>query len=458
VNLSDRLRGIVGGGAGAVPVVRPADEGASSSASGRARLPHLLATAATLGGTVAEQSAGACVVVDRHYGPDEPFGRERVGAIVERLRGGEGELALLGRAWPSAEGLRGTLCVLDLETTGLAGGAGTRAFLIGCALVAADGVRVRQFLMPGLEHERAQLEALDAWFKATARVATQPAPRDPPDTASLSLVTFNGRTFDVPLVETRYLYHRLSWPLDGVPHLDMLHMARRLWRDPSGITDCALTSLERRWGGVHRVGDVPGCEIPSRYFQYVRDGDARPLEAVLEHNRLDLLSTALLLARALRLLRHGPQAASGVGECLGLGRVYERAGAADEAAACYQWAAELAARVPVEAGLSAEVMRRLARAHRRAGRLAEAAAAWTDLLGVRQAPAAIRREARLALAIHHEHRSRDLEQARRLALEALDEGARGRGRAEAEHRLRRLERKLAVRVAGGLLDAPGDLS
>jgi uncharacterized protein len=395
--------------------------------------------AEVLGGALVEAGGGACLVVERHYGAETRHGRESIGDVVDTLRSGADELAVLGRAWPSAAGLDGVLCLLDLETTGLAGGAGTQAFLIGCAIVASDGVRVRQFLMPGLEHERAQLDALTAWTADLSR------------TSAFSLITFNGRTFDVPLVETRYLYHRTAFPLDGVPHLDMLHPARRLWRDPRSAAGCALTTLERQLAGVHRIGDVPGFEIPSRYFQFARDGDARPLEAVLEHNRLDLLSTALLMARAVRLIARGPSAASSAGECLGLGRLYERAGRSDDAEACFHRAATLAARLGRDAPLQAEALKRLALVRRRAGRLQEAAEAWHAVLGVRGCSAAVRREAREALAIHHEHRSRDLQEARLLVLAALAEEEGGRGRAEAEHRLRRLERKMGGREAGRLM-------
>ena len=151
--------------------------------------------------------------------------------------------------------------------------------------------------MPGFEHERAVLSELQAWAKAHG-----------------ALCTYNGRSFDVPLIETRFMFHRVPCPLDGVPHLDMLHAARRLWRQrplTTGTPDpddssCSLAVLEKHIAGLHRVGDVPGYEIPSRFFKFVRSGDARPLEAVMEHNRLDLISLAAVLARAIVLITRGP--------------------------------------------------------------------------------------------------------------------------------------------------------
>ena len=143
------------------------------------------------------------------------------------------------------------LWFLDLETTGLAGGAGTQAFLVGCARLDAGGFRVRQFLLPGYEHERALLAQVSAWASAQG-----------------AIVTFNGKSFDVPLIETRYLFHRQRFPLEGRAHVDMLHPARRLWRargewEGSSEASCSLGTLEKLLAGVHRVGDVPGFEIPS---------------------------------------------------------------------------------------------------------------------------------------------------------------------------------------------------
>lgn len=443
--LGDRLREIVGGWPDPVPAIRRSGACAQAAPGDAAR--RLRQAAALLGGDLAEAAGGACVVVDRLYPAVARHGRAEVGALVGALRGARESLALLGRAWPSAGGLQDTpLCFLDVETTGLTGGAGTLAFLVGCAVVERDGVRVRQFLMPGFEHERAQLAALAAWLSG-------PAGR-----ADASLVTFNGRAFDLPLIEMRFAYHRQTCPLAERPHLDMLHAARRLWHDEAAASGCSLGALERRLAGVERAGDVPAWEIPARYIQFVRDGDARPLAAVLEHNRLDLLSTALLLARAVGLIARGPAAAATAAECLGLGRVFERAGAQEEAAACYRHAAAHPGAAPGAANVAAEALRRLALLHRRAGRLEVAAVAWRELLDRGGGAPAWRREAREALAIHHEHRTGDLAYARQLVLDLLADRPPGRARAAAEHRLRRLERKLRrpATLTAALDDEPTD--
>jgi hypothetical protein len=242
-----------------------------------------------------------------------------------------------------------------------------------------------------------------------------------------------------------------------VPHLDALHPARRFWRgrpevagpDPDDAS-CSLGVLERRLSGVHRVGDVPGFEIPARYFQFARDGRPEPLEAVLEHNRLDLLSTLAVCARAASLVVRGPAAAEHGYESLGLGRVHERVGQPSEAEVCYAHAAASAGRVG-EAPLRVEALRRLAVCQRRAGRAEEAAESWRALLATGGASGRARREAREALAIHHEHRARDFGAARLLVLDALAEPLADRHRTASERRLARLERKLSRPKSGDLI-------
>lgn len=438
INLGDRLRQVVTGALppGSVP---PADSATAPPHLARAVPPKIDGPrlADILAGQWLASTDGAVVLVDRYYSADRRHGREQIGEIVETIENGAGALNTLSKAWPARCGGRysSRLCFFDIETTGLAGGAGTQAFLIGCAIMENGGLRVRQFLLPGFEHERAMLAKV-AEFTATQG----------------TLVSFNGRSFDAPLVETRYLLHRLAFPLADLPHLDMLHPARRLWKQRPVIAgpaldddSCRLSVLERHLAGYHRIGDVPGFEIPSRYFRFVRDGHAHPLEAVLEHNRIDLLSLALVTARVLRLIERGPGETTHPRECLGLGRLYERAGVSDNAEICYQEAAALASRIGREPDVRAESLRRLALLRRRNGRMAEAADAWQDLVSTPGCSSSLRREAREALAIHHEHRSRDLQTARAFVLDVLSDHTAVRRHEQAEYRLRRIERKIAVR-------------
>ncbi|MEP6783324.1 MAG: ribonuclease H-like domain-containing protein [Acidobacteriota bacterium] len=446
----DRLRDIVKGARPSVPVLAPElDRRGGSFLPAEARsakpgdspapfeAPDYHRAALELGGAVVERSDGAVIIVDREYRADMLHGRMPIGEIVSTIEQGTEALKVMAQAWPSAKGvveagLQTRLLFLDLETTGLFGGAGTQAFLVGCASIEGTSIRVRQFLMPGFEHERAVLSEFQAWSKDHG-----------------TLCTYNGRSFDAPLVETRFMFHRAPCPLEGMPHLDMLHAARRLWRQrplASGTPDpddssCSLSILEKHIAGLHRVGDVPGYEIPSRFFNFIRRGDARPLEAVLEHNRLDLISLAAVLARAITLITSGPSMAATAQEAYGLARVYERAGAYDDAEASLLKTIEFAKRVGAEPEVHGEALRRLAWIRRRDRRLHEAAEAWRELAVLPRCGAALRREAKEALAIHHEHRLKDLQSARQHALDLLSEGAANSARVQ--HRLDRLERKLA---------------
>jgi uncharacterized protein YprB with RNaseH-like and TPR domain len=446
----DRLREIVKGARSAVPVVAPELDGDGSVGKGAAsdpparELPTFHVTdhthsALALGGALLERSDGQVIVVDREYRADMLHGRMPIGDIVSTIEQGSEALNVMAQAWPAyahsataGKPAGRDLLFLDLETTGLFSGAGTQAFLVGCAAIEGTSIRVRQFLMPGFEHERAVLSELQAWSKNHG-----------------TLCTYNGRSFDAPLIETRFMYHRVPCPLDGMPHLDMLHAARRLWRQrplASGTPDpddssCSLSILEKHIAGLHRVGDVPGFEIPSRFFNFVRNGDARPLEAVLEHNRIDLISLAAVLARAIRLITSGPSIATSAQEAYGLARVYERAGAYEDAEASLMKAIEFAKRVGAEPEVHGEALRRLAWLRRRDRRPNEAADAWRELAVLPRCAAALRREAKEALAIHHEHRLKDLQSARQHALDLLAEGVANPARVQ--HRLDRLERKLA---------------
>ncbi len=409
-SLGDRIRGIVRPPSPKGPGLHPDVGGILLDPPG----PPLHDIERTLGGEWRDR----CFVVERRWDPDARHGRETVGALSERLERSSGEATLFAMGAP-----RPPFIFFDLETTGLSGGAGTQVFLVGCGWFAAGGAFVtRQFLLTREADERALLETVRTEL---ARAG--------------ALVSFNGKSFDAPLLETRYLFHRLEWIGDRVPHVDVLHPARR-----RADADCSLTALERRLIGAKRVGDVPGFEIPSRYFQFVRTGDARPLVAVLEHNRQDLLTLATLASRLLHLSRVGPGEACNAGEALALGRTYARAGCEDRARDAFVRAIAMS-RAPAGAydPIRIDSLRALALAWRRARRFDQAAQCWRQVMDVRGCPPHIAREATEALAIHHEHRVRDLAAARGFALRGLDADVPPAWTKAVQHRLARLDRKLA---------------
>jgi uncharacterized protein len=382
----------------------------------------------TLGGEFREVAGRRSFVVVRRFEADRPYGSCTIGDLSDRLT-----LAQASAPLVSVAAARPPFVFFDLETTGLNGGAGTHVFLAGCAWF--DDQRsfvVAQHLLVDFPSERTMLAAVaDDLARAGA------------------LVSFNGKSFDAPVLETRYLFHRLTSPCAALPHVDVLHPARRFWGRDREV-GCSLTALERQVLGARRQGDVPGFEIPARYFHFVRSGDPRALVAVLEHNRLDLLSLAGLAAHLLHLLEHGADAARNGREAVALGRLYTRAGLDARADAAYRRALRLCGTGPMRT----EALRALALAARRRRQFEAAAERWRELLETPNCPRAAAREATEALAIHHEHRHRDLAAAKTFALKSLEleppdswqyrsAGRRAGGGDALRHRLTRIERKLA---------------
>ena len=390
----------------------------------------------SLGGRLLTTTFGRCLAIDRRYESDRWHGDVQIGdcelSDFDSLRILDSGIA------PGSESSTPRAVFIDLETTGLSGGAGTVAFLVGCAYFDAGALQVRQFLLSSFTAERALLAAAAELF----------------DAADL-IVTYNGKAFDVPVLETRWAFHRMPAALGEVPHFDMLHPARRLWRSRSTVSGlhgshddaggCRLTTLERVLLNLRRVGDVDGFEIPGRFFQFLRTGDARPLEPVLEHNRLDLVSLAAVTSRALRLTGAGEPACRDGIEALAVGRVLERGGEVERAEACYRRASESQC-----LETRSESFYRLGLRCRRSGRFEEAAGWWRQLVALTEtvrrrdhALDSLREFAIEALAIHQEHRVRDLHAARELALFALEEHTGSRRADGMRHRLARLDRKLS---------------
>jgi uncharacterized protein YprB with RNaseH-like and TPR domain len=441
-SLVDRLRGVIRSveGRPAASAKAPApEEGQPLLPSGRPEDD----AAELLGGEWRELRGQRFLVIDRKYPPGHRHGHMAVADTLPPEHGWWPRFPILNG--PTGTAPRdGRMLFVDLETTGLAGGAGTYAFLVGCAWYQDGGLRVRQFFLSNFAAERVLLEAVAAVAESCGAV-----------------VTYNGKSFDLPLMETRFVLHRLETPFASLPHVDMLHPARRLWRHDdgdvslegdathglvpskprSGEGGCRLSALEETLCGHVREGDVPGFQIPARYFQFVRTGDARGLAAVMEHNRLDLVSLAMVTARAAQLLEDGPSAARTAREALGMGRLYERGGMTGQARASFLRAAE---HREADSVTRAEAWRAYAVLSRRERRFTDAAAGWRQVLDVRSCPPAILREATEALAVHHEHRLRDLHAARAFALQSLTVNA-TRARQDATHyRLARLDRKLSA--------------
>jgi len=175
------------------------------------------------------------------------------------------------------------LLFFDTETTGLAGGTGTRAFMIGAAdwylhPIEGPGLRIRQLMMATMGAEKAMLEAFRAWLAPTT-----------------VLSSYNGRCYDAPLLKTRYRLARSADPLSALDHVDLLHPTRRRYRGT--WENCKLATIERQLLRIVREDDLPGSEAPAAWLSYLRGGSARNLRRVAAHNHQDVVTLALLLQR-----------------------------------------------------------------------------------------------------------------------------------------------------------------
>jgi uncharacterized protein YprB with RNaseH-like and TPR domain len=327
-----------------------------------------------------------------------------------------GRLAVLGNN-PALRGLdyREAL-FLDTETTGLAGGTGTVAFLIGLGWFEGDAFVTRQLFARDYAEERATLLGLRELLGGKR-----------------FLVSFNGKAFDANLLAARFIMNRLPDPLAALPHLDLLHPSRRLFSHR--LADRRLGTLEAALLGFEREGDIPGSEIPQRYFDWLRRRDGRLMADVFEHNRLDILSLAALAAHLAELIDpEGANARCHPGDRLAAARLFLARELPDEAVRLLDPLVECAS--PETAR---DAARELSLHHKRAGQWPAAVAIWEEM---------VRRDgedlfALVELAKWCEHRQRDF--ARALAL--TEHAGSGRlspdERAALARRRERLERKLA---------------
>ena len=276
---------------------------------------------------------------------------------------------------------------LDTETTGL-GGSGTVAFLVGMGWLTDQGFEVHQFLMRDypeepflLKHVAAGLEKFDV------------------------LCTFNGTTFDVPLLESRFLMNRMDRErLLALPHLDLLHMCRRLWKLRLGR--CNLGHLEEVILGKPRVDDLPGSEVPQRYFTYLKTKQMSLLDDILKHNAQDIASLCVLLNHMADLYLH-PEKIRFSEDVYSMGRALERINRTENARHCYRLARR--GRMGDSAGAA------LAMSYRRGGEREQAAEVWREMIRDRRGGIVPYVE----LAKYEEHVRRDIPAALELTEKAL---------------------------------------
>jgi len=266
---------------------------------------------------------------------------------------------------------------LDTETTGLSGGTGTLAFMIGVGRYRGGSFITEQFFLRGPAEEAALLAALESFCADMAAV-----------------VTYNGKSFDIPILNTRYVLQGFTSPFEELPHLDLLHLTRRIWK--ARLEQCNLGNIENRIFGLNRDSDeIPGYLIPEYYTRYLREGDAEPLKGIFAHNAQDVVSLAALFALFTDILS---EPTAWENECsqdlTSLGRLVEQLGDADTALSLYEKGRSLdTAPEPRVEPLLAQ-----ARLLKRQSRHPEAAELWS------QAAEAGSLEALEELAKYHENR------------------------------------------------------
>ncbi|MFO7623872.1 MAG: ribonuclease H-like domain-containing protein [Anaerolineales bacterium] len=383
-----------------------------------ARQPRTTRIDQVVPGRLHQTSNGETYIVEKIYPAEYEYGR--TGLLA---KGALDPLLQWANPTTMPSGQAGSFAYLDIETTGLMGGAGTYAFLVGVGRFETDGFHLAQFFMRDPAEEPAHLLALEE-FLAPCQM----------------LVTYNGKSFDAPLLNTRYLAQGWKSPLKSLDHLDLLHLARRFWRER--LPSRTLGNIETFILGARRSQeDVPGWMIPQLYFDYLRSGDAAPLQSVFYHNEMDVLAMAALLNHLTQMLENPPikteQAAQ---ELAGMGRFYEDLGNLAEAIHAYQSC--LACGVMDK--LYWDSLQRLAYIYKRQGDFGAALALWE------QAAQSNHLYAHVELAKYYEHRWRDYARAltwtdralKILSRSDIPRYSQAEWQAGLEHRQARLKKKL----------------
>jgi hypothetical protein len=310
---------------------------------------------------------------------------------------------------------------LDLETTGLAGGTGTLPFLVGMGYYRDGKFKVAQYFLGEMADEDAMVRDLSRFIR---------------DMDFKSVVTYNGKAFDLPLLETRFAMHRERFPLADLPHLDFLFAARQLWKHQ--YESCRLFHLAREIVRAERDEDIPGAEIPLRYFQYIRTGDESLIEPILYHNQEDILSLLGVVIAGALLLGRGQRPDAGEEmdplDLVGVGRLYESAGDMERSAELF----EQALKRNLSGELSVRVHKKLSSHLKRNKDWEKAVVLWKDLSRQDQL------DAFRELAMYYEHKEKKYDEALRAVEEglAMSAGLPGQHEQDFRKRLERLRRKM----------------
>ena len=274
---------------------------------------------------------------------------------------------------------------LDTETSGLAGGTGTSPFMIGLGFYTDHGFVVRQLFMRSPQDESSLLISLSRQIEPFK-----------------VLVTFNGKSFDIPILNSRYILNGIPSPLTKLKHIDLLHLSRRIWRNR--LKDCSLGSLEIEVLETTRdQNEIPGWMVPQIYFDYLRSGDARPLEGVFYHNATDIISLAALMNYINNEMFLSPNAVNSkkAVDMVSLAQLFEKLGLLDRAILFYE--AALSQDLPVNN--FARILLDFAHLHRKEKRWEQAIELWKKAAEYHQA------EACIEISKYYEHVQKDYQHA-----------------------------------------------
>jgi len=365
------------------------------------------------------------LVTDNPYPLTTRYGRTR---IAEGLAVRGDVLKCLAKDEAFADLDLSTALFLDLETTGLAGGTGTVAFLVGMGYYRDDRFHVAQYFLGEMGEEGRLIDELGRFFR---------------EMDFRSVVTYNGKAFDLPLLETRFVLQRRAFALSDLPHLDLLFSARQIWKHKH--ENCRLSHLAQQIVAAERSEDIPSAEIPFRYFDYLRSGDFSVIEPVLYHNQEDILSLLGLLIAAAKLFvaDRETEAPGGVDamDMFGVGKVFENLKDLERSVAYFERA--LAGDLPDE--LVVAIKRKLSEHFKRNADWDKALPLWKKMTSLEDQLFSFRE-----LAMYFEHKAKRLEDAMKAAEEGLALAMNGSSeyRLDFEHRLVRLEAKLRKRKTG----------
>ena len=282
---------------------------------------------------------------------------------------------------------------IDTETTGLTGGTGTVAFLIGAGFYTDAGFTVKQYFMRDFHEEKAMLKS---FLELLSRFE--------------SLVTYNGKCFDIPLITSRLILHRLKDEITAYPHFDLLFTVRRLYK--RRLTDCSLGNVENQILAFRRENDVPGFMIPDIYFRYLHSGNGEDLAGVFRHNFLDILSLSALTLHTAEVYRDPCSVLSTEQDWFSLGIAFERMNLNSQAARCFKKVLEYES----SAAIHFETRLRLGMIYKRNRQWDLAIQEWQKMIQTGVFSVQPYEE----LAKYYEHRSRDYMAAIRWVTMAID--------------------------------------